>query len=61
MKFKSRKFLLALLSQAANVWLCAAGHISDGVYSAVTIAVVAAYLTSNVMQKATAKPLEVEK
>lgn len=53
--FASRKFLLALLTQAANVWLCAAGLIADGVYSAVTIAVVAAYVAGNVAQKTLAK------
>lgn len=50
-RFKSRKFLLALLTQAANVWLCAAGHIHEGVYSAITIAVVGVYVTGNVGQK----------
>lgn len=57
-RYRSRKFLLALLTQAANVWLCAAGLIADGVYSAVTIAVVAAYVTGNVAQKTWAKPDE---
>jgi hypothetical protein len=51
----SRKFLLAVATLAATAWLCAAGHISDGVYSAVVIATVGAYITGNVVQKATAK------
>lgn len=54
-RFASRKFLLALLTQAANVWLCAAGLIADGVYSAVTIAVVGVYVTGNVAQKTLSK------
>lgn len=32
--FASRKFLLALATVASATWLVAAGHISDGVYSA---------------------------
>ena len=51
----SRKFLLAVATLASSTWLCAAGHIADGVYSAVVIAAVAAYVTGNVAQKATAK------
>ncbi len=50
-KFKSRKFILALLTQTANVWLVAAGLIDPGVYSAVTIAVVGVYVAGNVAQK----------
>lgn len=55
MKFQSRKFILALLSLASATGLCLYGHISDGVYSAVVIATVGAYMTANVTQKATAK------
>ena len=51
----SRKFILAVLTLAATVFLCAAGHIHEGVYSAVVIATVGAYLAANVTQKATAK------
>lgn len=51
----SRKFLLALATVASATWLVAAGHIADGVYSAVVIAAVGGYLTANVTQKATAK------
>jgi len=54
-KFTSRKFLLSAATLAATTWLCAAGHIADGVYSAVVIATVGAYITGNVVQKATAK------
>jgi hypothetical protein len=51
-RFTSRKFLLAgatLASATALVWF---HHIADGVYSAVVIATVGAYLTANVGQKA---------
>lgn len=51
----SRKFLLALATVASATWLVAAGHIADGVYSAVVIAAVGGYLTANVTQRATAK------
>lgn len=47
----SRKFVVAVLALASTTWLVWAGHISDGVYSAVTIATVGAYLTANVAQK----------
>lgn len=55
---KSRKFILALLSLLSASILCVTGYIADGVYSAVVIATVGAYMTANVAQKATAKPLE---
>jgi hypothetical protein len=51
----SRKFILALFAVASATWLVAAGHIADGVYSAVVIAAVGGYLAANVTQKATAK------
>jgi len=51
----SRKFLLALATVASATWLVAAGHIADGVYSAVVIAAVGGYLAANVTQRATAK------
>jgi hypothetical protein len=35
--FASRKFLLALATVASATWLVAAGHIADGVYSAVVL------------------------
>ena len=49
----SRKFILVVLTQLGNTWLCANGHIFEGVYSAVTIAVIGGYLGANVIQKAT--------
>lgn len=54
-RLASRKFLLALATVASATWLVAAGHIADGVYSAVVIAAVGGYLAANVTQKATAK------
>lgn len=50
-RLSSRKFLLAVLSLLASTGLCWFGHIADGVYSAVVIATVGAYLTANVVQK----------
>lgn len=59
--FLSRKFILAMLTLASATWLVHGKHIADGVYSAVVIATVGAYIVGNVAQKATAKvaPLEV--
>lgn len=54
-KYWSRKFIVAMAALgSANVivWF---GHISDGVYSAVVIAVVGGFMTANVVQKATSK------
>lgn len=48
----SRKWLLALLSLASATGLCWTGRIADGVYSAVVIATVGAYLAANVGQRA---------
>jgi len=51
MRYASRKFLLAagtVISATALVWF---GHISDGVYSAVVIAVVNGYFVVNGYQK----------
>lgn len=50
-RLSSRKFILAVLSLISATWLCWAGHIADGVYSAVVIATVGAYLAANVTQK----------
>lgn len=52
---KSRKFILALLSLLSATALCAFSKIDGGVYSAVVIATVGAYMAANVTQKATAK------
>lgn len=54
-RLTSRKFLLALLAQAANVALCWAGRIDAGVFATVTALTVGGYITGNVVQKATAK------
>jgi hypothetical protein len=50
-RLSSRKFILAVLSLGCSTGLCWAGHISDGVFSAVVIATVASYITGNVIQK----------
>lgn len=50
-RFASRKFILALLTLCITAWLCAAGHIHEGVYSAIVIATVGAYIAGNVGQK----------
>lgn len=49
-RFSSRKFIPAMCTLGVNAWLCAAGHAHEGVYSAVVIACVAAYITGNVGQ-----------
>lgn len=54
-RYASRKFLLASASLASASVLVCFGHIADGVYSAVVIATVGAYIAGNVTQKATAK------
>ena len=51
MKFVSRKFILAALALISATVLCYLGHIADGVYSAVVIATVGAYLAANVAQR----------
>lgn len=51
----SRKFLLSVMTLASNHYLVANTFIADGVYSAVMIATVGAYIAGNVVQKATAK------
>lgn len=51
----SRKFLATMTSITSATWLAHDKFIADGVYSAVMIAVVAAYVTSNVAQKMSAK------
>lgn len=50
-RLSSRKFILAVLSLISATGLVWAGHISDGVYSAVMLATVGAYVTANVVQK----------
>ena len=46
-----RRFLLTMVSGAGTWLLCWAGKIDGGVYSVVTIATVAAYITGNVAQR----------
>lgn len=57
-RYRSRKFLLALLTLISATLLIYLGHISDGVYSAVVIANLGGYMTSNVMQKRIVQPDE---
>ena len=53
-RYASRKFILALLSLGSATLLVSMGAIADGVYSAVVIATVGAYIAGNVAQKAMA-------
>lgn len=50
-RWTSRKFVLAMLTLLSASVLCWFKLIADGVYSAVVIATVGAYLAANVMQK----------
>ena len=50
-----RKFVASVLSIVSATALCWTDHIADGVYSAVMIATVGAYITGNVVQRATEK------
>ena len=50
-RYGSRKFLLSCASLLSATGLVAFGSISDGVYSAVVIATVGAYIVGNVTQK----------
>jgi hypothetical protein len=54
-RLSSRKFILALISVISASILTWYGHIADGVYSAVVIATVGAYLAANVTQNAVMK------
>lgn len=54
-RYASRKFLLALATLASATSLVATSNISDGVYSAVVIATVGAYIAGNVAQKVAVK------
>lgn len=50
-RFGGRRFLLTMVSGAGTWVLCWCGKIDGGVYSVVTIATVAAYITGNTLQK----------
>lgn len=56
-RLTSRKFILSLLTLLSASLLCRFGHIADGVYSAVVVATVGAYLAANVTQKINTKDL----
>jgi hypothetical protein len=49
--YLSRKFLLCVATLASATWLIYSDRIADGVYSAVVIATVGAYVAANVGQK----------
>jgi hypothetical protein len=49
--FLSRKFIIALVSIISCTVLVLNKSIADGVYSAVMVATVGAYLAANVIQK----------
>ncbi|HQU78022.1 MAG TPA: hypothetical protein PLU47_00995 [Azonexus sp.] len=53
-RYGSRKFIMALLALGSATVLVLHGAIADGVYSAVVIATVGAYIAGNVAQKAMA-------
>lgn len=55
LRYLSRKFILSVLSLLSATVLVTCGSISDGVYSAVVIATVGAYIAGNVAQKAAVK------
>lgn len=55
MRYRSRKFILAVLTLATNAALLYTGNLTDSSYAAVTSAVLLGYLASNVTQKAVTK------
>lgn len=57
-KFSSRKFILAMMALLTSTLLVWFAKISDGVYSAVMLATIGAYLTANVIQKQVEKTAE---
>ena len=57
----SRKFILSMAAILTTSGLCVFGYIDEGVYSAVVIATVGAYITGNVIQKSTARVDQPEK
>lgn len=54
-RFLSRKFIIAVAALLSATGLVVGGYIDGGVYSAVVIATVGAYIAGNVAQKAVAK------
>ena len=50
MNYLSRKYILAVLTLVSATALTWFGHIADGVYSAVVIANIGAYITGNVLE-----------
>lgn len=50
-----RKFAASVLALLSASVLCWFGHIADGVYSAVVIATVGAFITGNVAEKVMSK------
>lgn len=51
MNYASRKFIIALIGMISCSFLVWNKSISDGVYSTVMVAAIAAYIAGNVMQK----------
>ncbi|MEI6422385.1 MAG: hypothetical protein WCP55_09215 [Lentisphaerota bacterium] len=49
-----RKFILAVMALVLASALCWFEHIHEGVYSVIVVAVIGAYITGNVTQKALA-------
>jgi hypothetical protein len=50
-KYISKKFTLSLLTVASAHWLVQADHIADGVYSAVVIATVVAFVIGDALER----------
>ena len=50
-KYRSRKFILALLVLATSTWLITEGLISQEIYQKIIVTVVGGYILGNVTQK----------
>jgi hypothetical protein len=46
-----RKFILAMMALFLATALCWSEHIHEGVYSAIVVAILGAYITGNVVEK----------